>query len=188
MRSRLSMDNMSGYDEGNIPPTHTMNTIIIQPHFLQWIINQLPLILLVFSGIMLYGVEDCGFWIMENTLFRSIVFWITVFFSLQLLYSFIYIRCLEYRITDQQIIIEHGVLHRNTDYMELYRVIDFNEHRNIMQQLCALKSITIYAGDRNMPTLNIIGVKNHYDLSSELRQRVIYSREIHHIYEVTNRI
>ena len=171
---------MSGYDEGNIPPTHTRNTIIIQPHFLQWIINQWPLILLVFSGIMLYGVE--------NLMFRSIVFWITAVFSLQLLYSFIYIRCLEYRITDQQIIIEHGVLHRSTDYTELYRVIDFNEHRNIMQQLCALKSITIYAGDRNMPTLNIIGVKNHYDLISELRQRLIYCREIHHIYEVTNRI
>ena len=109
-------------------------------------------------------------------------------FSLMLIYSFVYIRSIEYRITDQQIIIEQGVFKHSTDYMELYRVIDFNEHRNIMQQICALKTITIYAGDKNMPTLNIIGVKNHYDIITELRSRIIYSRELFKIYEVTNRI
>ena len=49
-------------------------------------------------------------------------------------------------------------------------------------------AITIYAGDKNMPTLNIIGVKNHYDIITELRSRIIYSRELFKIYEVTNRI
>lgn len=170
--------------EGNYsigqPAYRQYSTIIIQPHFLQWVISQLPLILLVCCGFLL-----CG---MENLPVRGFACVLLVVFSLQLLYSFVYIRSMEYRITDQQIIVEHGVFKRSTDYMELYRVIDFNEHRNIMQQICALKTITIYAGDRNMPTLHIIGVKNHYDIITELRSRVIYSRELFKIYEVTNRI
>lgn len=156
------------------------STIIIQPHFLQWVINQLPLLLLIGCGILLCGVETLPC--------RGILSVLMVVFSLQLLYTFIYIRSIEYRITDQQIIVEHGVFRRSTDYMELYRVIDFNEHRNIMQQICALKTITIYAGDRNMPVLNIVGVKNHLDIITELRARIIYSRELFKIYEVTNRI
>lgn len=162
-------------------PTYGQSrTIIIQPHVLQWVINQLPLLLLVGCGILLCGVETLPC--------RSILGVLMAVFSLQLLYTFIYIRSIEYRITDQQIIVEHGVFRRSTDYMELYRVIDFNEHRNIMQQICALKTITIYAGDRNMPVLNIVGVKNHYDIITELRSRIIYSRELFKIYEVTNRI
>lgn len=155
-------------------------TIIIQPHFLQWVINQLPLLVLTIGSVLLYGVDAMPF--------KEIIGIVIFLFSLQLLYSFVYIRSIEYRITDQQIIFEHGVFKRSTDYMELYRVIDFNEHRNIMQQICALKTITIYAGDRNMPRLHLIGVKNHYDIISELRARVIYSRELFRIYEVTNRI
>ena len=155
-------------------------TIIIQPHFLQWVINQLPLLLLACGGTLLCGIDAVPF--------KDIICILVVLIYLHLLYTFIYIRSLEYRITDQQIIVEHGVFKRSTDYMELYRVIDFNEHRNLMQQICALKTITIYAGDRNMPTLHIIGVKNHYDIISELRSRIIYSRELFRIYEVTNRI
>ena len=162
------------------PTYRQFSTIIIQPHFLQWVINQLPLLLLIGCGILLCGVETLPC--------RGLLRVLMVVFSLQLLYTFIYIRSIEYRITDQQIIVEHGVFRRSTDYMELYRVIDFNEHRNIMQQICALKTITIYAGDKNMPTLNIIGVKNHYDIITELRSRIIYSRELFKIYEVTNRI
>ena len=162
------------------PTQRQFNTIIIQPHFLQWVINQLPLMLVVLTGILL-----CG---MNNLPFKGVLIALTAFFALLLLYSFIYIRSIEYRITDQQIIVEQGVFKRSTDYMELYRVIDFNEQRNIMQQICALKTITIYAGDKNMPTLNILGVKNHYDIISELRSRIIYSRELFKIYEVTNRI
>jgi len=162
------------------PTQRQFNTIIIQPHFLQWVINQLPLMLVVLTGILL-----CG---MDHLPFKGVLIALTAFFALLLLYSFIYIRSIEYRITDQQIIVEQGVFKRSTDYMELYRVIDFNEQRNIMQQICALKTITIYAGDKNMPTLNILGVKNHYDIISELRSRIIYSRELFKIYEVTNRI
>jgi Bacterial membrane flanked domain. len=162
------------------PRQPPFNTIIIQPHFLQWIINQLPLIVITVTSLLACGVEGVAF--------PRLLYALTILLSLQLLYTFIYMRSMEYRITDQQIIFEHGVFKKSTDYMELYRVIDFTEHRNIMQQICALKTTTIYAGDRNMPKLHIIGMKNHYDFVSELRRRVIHSREIHHIYEVTNRI
>lgn len=162
------------------PTGQGFRTIIIQPHVLQWVINQLPVLLLICGGVMLCGID--------NLPGKGIIGTVMAVFSLLLLYSFVYIRSIEYHITDQQIIIEHGVFRRSTDYMELYRVIDFNEHRNIMQQICALKTITIYAGDKNMPTLHLIGVKNHYDIISELRTRVIYSRELFRIYEVTNRI
>lgn len=107
--------------------------------------------------------------------------------GLRLLYSFIYIRRMEYRIDSSQLVFEHGIFTRSSDYMELYRIVDFREKRNFMEQICGLKTIRIYSGDRTMPKLDIIGVPNRFDIVSKLRERVIYNRLRNGVYEITNR-
>ena len=56
-----------------------------------------------------------------------------------------------------------------------------------MQQICGLKTVTIYSGDRSTPKLDIIGVKNDLDLVSLVRERVELNRRRKGIYEITNR-
>ena len=57
-----------------------------------------------------------------------------------------------------------------------------------MQQICGLKSVVIYSGDRNTPKLDVIGVKNELDLVSIIRERVEYNKQRKGVYEITHRL
>lgn len=154
-------------------------TIFLQPHWLQFIINELPSILFTGSCLIIGGIDEIPF--------ARLFLIVAVVLSLRLLYVFVYLRRMEYRINSEQLIMEHGVFTRRSDYLELYRIVDFNEHRTILQQICGLKTITIYSGDRSNPKLAIIGVKNDLDLVSLIRERVEYNKQRKGIYEITNR-
>ena len=95
---------------------------------------------------------------------------------------------IEYVVTGEQIIYLHGLICHQTDYMELYRVIDYQQHRSLMQQITGLKTITIMSGDRNLPNLDIIGVREDEDVVQEIRRRVEYNKKLKSIYEITNRL
>ena len=95
---------------------------------------------------------------------------------------------MQYIITNDQIIFLHGVISHSTDYMELYRVIDYQQQRSLMQQLSGLKTVIIFSGDRNTPVMQLIGMREKDDVVREIRKRVEYNKQIKHIYEVTNRI
>src|SRR5574344_2800522 len=158
---------------------HRYRTIILQPHWLQFVIDELPEIILTTPLLFAAGLESMPM----PTLILCAAGVMTVF----LIYNFIYLRRIECRINGEQLIMEHGVFTRKSDYLELYRIVDFNEHRTIMQQIFGLKTVTIFSGDRNTPKLNIIGVKNDLDLVSLVRERVELNRRRKGIYEIANR-
>ena len=87
----------------------------------------------------------------------------------------------------KSIVFEHGVFHREVDYQELYRVVDFNESQTFMQQLFHLKTVSIYSGDRTTPRLDIIGVPMKENLVTAIRERVETNKRRRSIYEITNR-
>ena len=95
---------------------------------------------------------------------------------------------IRYIVTSEQIIYLHGVLMHQTDYMELYRVVDYQQHRSLLQQLTGTKTITIMSGDRNMPNLDIIGVEKDEEVVQEIRKRVEFNKKMKSIYEITNRM
>lgn len=154
-------------------------TIFLQPHWLQFIINELPGILLTGGCLIIGGIDAMPFanWFLTAA----------ILLFLRLLYAFVYLRRTEYRINGEQLIMEHGVFTRKSDYLELYRIVDFNENRTLPQQICGLKSVTIYSGDRSNPKQVITGVKNDLDLVSLIRERVEYNKQRKGIYEITNR-
>ena len=102
-------------------------------------------------------------------------------------YQFFWYMKLEYIITDEQIIFLHGVFYYTTDYMELYRVVDYQQTRSLIQQLTRIKTVTLLSGDRNMRALDIIGVKEQEDMIQEIRNRVESNKRRKGIYEITNR-
>ena len=70
---------------------------------------------------------------------------------------------------------------------ELYRIVDFCEQRDIMEQLFGLKTVSIYSGDRTNPKLDIYGVKEKVDVVGIIRERVEYNKQRRGVYEITNR-
>lgn len=154
-------------------------TLFLQPHWLQFIINELPGILITGGCLIVAGVDGMPF--------TNLFLIAAVLLVLRLLYAFFYLRRMEYRIDGEQLIMEYGVFTRKSDYLELYRIVDFNEHRTLPQQICGLKTVTIYSGDRNNPKQIITGLKNDLDLVSLIRERVEYNKKRKGIYEITNR-
>ena len=71
---------------------------------------------------------------------------------LMMLYGCLYLSKLQFIISSEQLIIQHGVFQRTSDYIELYRIVDFCEQRDIMEQLFGLKTVSIYSGDRTNQT------------------------------------
>ena len=154
--------------------------LVIRPHWMQFCIGEIHWMLLAAVLMTAY--------LMTSFLFHNILAYLAWAIIIFLLYRMLYISRIQYIVTEEQIMYLHGILSHQTDYMELYRVVDYQQNRTFMQQLTRLKTITIMSGDRNMPVLNIIGVREDEDLVQEIRRRLDYNKKQKSIYEITNRM
>lgn len=160
--------------------TYPFEKLAIRPHWMQFCIGEIHWMLLAAVLMTAY--------LMTSFLFHNILAYLAWAIIIFLLYRMLYISRIQYIVTEEQIMYLHGILSHQTDYMELYRVVDYQQNRTFMQQLTRLKTITIMSGDRNMPVLNIIGVREDEDLVQEIRRRVEYNKKQKSIYEITNRM
>ena len=154
-------------------------TLTIRPHWGQFCINELPMILLCLACYWVCCLMDFRF--------HDLFIWPALFLTFHLFFQVVYMARIEYILTGEQLITLHGVLSHSTDYIELYRVIDYQQHQSLPQQLLGLKTITIYSGDRNNPQLNMTGIKAKVDIVGEIRRRVEFNKKRKGIYETTNR-
>lgn len=154
-------------------------TLVRKPSAWQFVVNDLPVIVLCIASLVVAGMDD-------NPL-GSLLFWVALTISICLVYRFLYLKRTVFQITSEQIIYEHGVFHRTRDYIELYRVVDYREDSNFVQQLFGIKTVKVFSGDRTTPCLNIMGMDRSDDLIPTLRERVTYNRMRNGVYEITNR-
>lgn len=136
---------------------------------------------MILLGVSLWVYRNCVF------AYHELVIYLCALLLLFLLFKLVYLARMEYIVTGEQIIFLHGVFFHSTDYVELYRVIDYQQSRNLAQQLFGLKTVTIFSGDRNNSRLDLIGIKASYDIVSEIRCRVEFNKKKKGIYEITNR-
>lgn len=153
--------------------------ITIRPDYGQFIVNEgllvmIPPLLLAYFGI---GV----------TILQIIISAISAIMCLYLLFSYIYITNIKYEIDDERITISKGIINIDCDYIELYRVVDYDEKRSLFQRIFDIKTVNIYSGDRTLPKLAMAGVDGKLDLVRIIRSRVEKSKMKHGIYEITNR-
>lgn len=123
-----------------------------------------------------------------NIQFHSIFFCLGLALIFKTYYTLVRTRCTEFVITDQQLIYIRGIFTVTKDYIELYRIMDYDEQRSLLQQFVGLKSLSIHSGDRTTPVLKINGVKENIDLVRILRDRVTYNRSRMNIHEFANYI
>lgn len=152
---------------------------IIRPDFRQFVINELHWIMLLGAGIFSCGLEDM--------LYGDILIMGCLLLGLYLGYGCLFLLRCRFTITGEQLICERGVFSRKSDFVELYRVVDFVEKRSLFQQLAGLKTVVVYSGDRTHPHLVIPGVQNHVPLVAIIRERVEYNKQRKGVYEITNR-
>ena len=157
-----------------------MHHVTIRPHWMQCVSLLSPVLLLLIVVTILNMV-------LKFDVLRYIYYIVASAITIYLIYKVTWLLRMKYVITKEQILFVHGVFNYTTDYVELYRVFDYQQRRSIIQQLTGLKTVTIMANDRNTPELSIIGVKNNYDVVKIIRERVEYNKREKNIYEIGNR-
>jgi uncharacterized protein (UPF0210 family) len=96
-------------------------------------------------------------------------------------------RSIKWVVTEEQIIFIKGVLNKQTNYIELYRVFDYKEKQTLSDQIISTKKIIIFSGDKSNPILEIFGVHQNQDIVSVIRDRVEINKQIKRIYEISNK-
>ena len=160
----------------------SFDTKVYKPHLLQYCICEGWYGFLCLTSFAIAGLD-----VTESTTISRLLIYFGIFLLVYLVYQFFYLSRMKYVVTDEQLIFLHGVFQHSTDYMELYRVVDYQQNRTFLQQLFGLKTITILSGDRNMNRLDIIGILEDENVVSEIRKRVEYNKRQKSIYEITNR-
>ena len=153
-------------------------TLTLRPHWLQFIINNANALFLFLICISLGFFGDFKY--------HQCFYFPALGLGIYVLAQLIYLLRLEYIITNQQIIIRHGVINYSTDYVELYRVVDYQQQQTFWQQILGLKNIVIHSGDRTNPIVVFMGVREDYDVVSEIRNRVEFNKRRRGVYEFTN--
>lgn len=160
-----------------MPLNARFGTITLRPSFLQWVTDKCGWITINIIGYCLY---------FDSTLPTAGLL-LMIAMSLHILYMLLYLRLMKFTVTDEQIIYNHGVFNRKSEFIELYRVIDFHEDVSFIQNLLDIKTVTVHSGDRTTPRLRIPGIPLGYPLVQTLRERVEYNKRRKGIYEITNR-
>ena len=157
----------------------SFQTYRLKPHWIQYVIDQLPWIL-IWLVVTLYAGDD-------TLPYREYLGYVSACMLCYLLWQALELCRIEYVITGEQLIYRHGVLFHSADYMELYRIVDYQESRTPLQQLTGLKNILLLSGDRSLPRLRMVGIRGSSRILDEIRVRVEYNKKRRGIYEITNR-
>lgn len=114
----------------------------------------------------------------------SIPGYICLFTLLTAIYNVLKIWCISYEISQEEIRIKRGILNRNHEFVELYRVKDYSLNQPLVYRFFGLGNLTLFTSDRTHPvfTLRAIGEpEKKYQLLRELVER---NRKEKHVFEV----
>ncbi len=76
--------------------------------------------------------------------------------GLALLYYWAHSRATRYRVTDQRIVVETGILSRRLDQVDLYRIHDYVVERPLGQRLMGTGNLVLSTQDRSTPAIKLM--------------------------------
>ena len=158
--------------------TATFPHLKIKPSVGQFFIRETPII----------GVTVVSMWIWLFANFQGHTWFLlaVILGSLNLVYQFVYLKMTTYLVTSEQIVIVKGVFSTRVGYVELYRVVDYEERRNFAQLLFGIKTVFVLSRDRTNGCLKMVGIDASKDIVGEIRRRVEYNQKRKGIYEINS--
>ena len=77
-----------------------------------------------------------------------------------------------YRLSDDRLFLEKGLLNLNTEELLLYRVRDIQLQMSLWQRLFGVGTVCIYSSDKSAPHLDIVNVKQPREVKELIHQSV----------------
>lgn len=153
--------------------------ILILLFSIYFIENQYPNIMLILAKNQInISVEE-----FKDHMSNVILFLIfTVLFVLS--YNFFSLLLTNYTLSNERLIIRKGIIQRKRDYTDLYRIIDYADQANIIEQIFGLDTILIYTTDKKKPVLKLRGMRNAQNKISSIREYVEKLRLERNVFEI----
>jgi len=154
--------------------------ITLKPTFRYWLLTNLAwlVILSLLSLIVVFFALPFLLRLLLGGL--SIVILFGISWNYLVLYNITYI------IETEQIIIKHGVFHRVTDYLEMYRIYDYQKTQNILEIAFGLMNIVLITRDSSHTHVIFRGIMNKDDVIPVIRERVETEKQRKKIIEFNN--
>lgn len=154
--------------------------IILKPTFRYWLLTNLVW-LLILSLLCLVVI----FWELPYLL-RFLSGCLFIVFILSVAWNYLVLYNITYIIETEQIIIKHGVFHRFTDYLEMYRIYDYQKKRNVIEVAFGLMNVVLITRDAGHPQVVFRGITNSEDVIPVIRERVETEKMRKRIVEFNN--
>ena len=99
-------------------------------------------------------------------------------------YHILKVWCIRYEITTEELKHSHGILSRKHEFIELYRIKDFQVDLPLVYRIFGLGNLIIYTSDKTSPIFYLRAIKNPGSIYAILRDRVERNRREKHVFEV----
>ena len=154
--------------------------LIIRPSFMYFVLQNwyVPIIITVLFVFRFY-------FNIYISIFAGVL---SVVLLLKCLYDLFVYLSVKFTINNQLIISEYGFLKKSINYMELYRVFDYQIQRNFFENLFGLMTVYIIGRDATSPTLKLFGINFNFNLVPEIRERVEAAKMEKNVYELNQMI
>ena len=103
---------------------------------------------------------------------------------LNLGYHILKTRCICYEITPEELQYCSGILRRKHEYIELFRVKDFQVDRPLIYRFFGLGNLVIYTSDKTTPVFRLKAIRKPEEVYTVLRGLVELNRKEKHVYEI----
>ena len=84
-----------------------------------------------------------------------------------------------YRITNERIIIERGLVGKKAEHLDLFRVRDFRVKKSMTQRARGRGDLTIMSTDSSTPQLKLESIQSPDEVAETLRSLVKANRRLH---------
>ena len=92
--------------------------------------------------------------------------------------------CICYEINPEELQYTSGILHRKHEYIELFRVKDFQVDRPLIYRFFGLGNLVIYTSDKTTPVFRLEAIRKPEEVYTVLRGLVELNRKEKHVYEI----
>lgn len=100
------------------------------------------------------------------------------------IYRWLLIRSLKYELTTQRLRTTHGILNREYDEIELYRIKDLSLTQPLFLRMFSLGNVMMWTSDKSTPELAIEAIVDSREVHELLRAQVERRRDEKNVREV----
>lgn len=116
-----------------------------------------PVKYLFFSIVFITGGYYLKPYVPEDILKYSVAGLVGIMLIFYILH-FLYIKSIVYTVTDEQILFKRGIFTITTDYIELYRVLDFTTVRSFLLRFIGGMTFIMETSDKSHPIFELIAI------------------------------